>query len=344
MVQTMIKWFGIVFGTLFSACCTRRSLALENLALRQQLALMKHRNPRPRLTDSDRLFWLVLSSIWNDWRSVLHVVNPATVVRWHRQGFRYYWRWKSRRRGRPGVDAELRAMIRNMSRANPLWGAPRIHGELLKLGIEVSQATVSKYMIRSGKPPSQSWRTFLQNHGGETIALDFLTVPTATFRVLFVLVVLSHDRRQILHVNVTAHPTAVWTARQLVEACGLDNEPTYLVRDRDGIYGDQFSQQAKVLGIREVVTAPRSPWQNAYVERVIGSIRRECLDHVIVLGERQLKRVLCEYIDYYNRVRTHLSLDKDAPEARKRKMPGEGRVIKFPRVGGLHHEYSRMAA
>ncbi len=235
-------------------------------------------------------------------------------------------------------------MIRNMSRANPLWGAPRIHGELLKLGIEVSQATVSKYMIKSRKPPSQSWRAFLKNHGGETIALDFLTVPTATFRVLFVLVVLSHNRRQILHVNVTTHPTAVWTARQLLEACGLDHEPTYLVRDRDGIYGDQFSRQAKALGIQEVVTAPRSPWQNAYVERVIGSIRRECLDHVIVLGERQLMRVLCEYIDYYNRVRTHLSLDKDAPEARKRKMPGVGRVIKFPRVGGLHHEYSRMAA
>jgi hypothetical protein len=153
MLQTMIKWLGIIFGTLFSACCTRRSLALENLALRQQLALLKHRNPRPRLTDSDRLFWLVLSKTWNGWRSALHVVNPATVVRWHRQGFRYYWRWKSRRRGRPGVDAELRAMIRNMSRANPLWGAPRIHGELLKLGIEVSQATVSKYMLRSGKPP-----------------------------------------------------------------------------------------------------------------------------------------------------------------------------------------------
>jgi transposase InsO family protein len=344
MLQTMIKWLGIIFGALFSACRTRRSLALENLALRQQLALMKHRNLRPRLTDGDRLFWLVLSKVWNGWQDALHVVKPATVVRWHRQGFRYYWRWKSRHQGRPGVDTELRAMIRSMSRANPLWGAPRIHGELLKLGIDVSQATVSKYMIRNRKPPSQSWRTFLKNHAGETIALDFLTVPTATFRVLFVLVVLSHDRRQILHVNVTAHPTAIWTARQLAEACGLDNEPKYLVRDRDSIYGDQFSRQAKALGIREVVTAPRSPWQNAYAERVIGSIRRECLDHVIVLGERQLKGVLCEYIDYYNRIRTHLSLNKDSPETRERETPDKGRVVKFPRVGGLHHEYSRMAA
>ncbi len=223
-------------------------------------------------------------------------------------------------------------------------GCPRIHGELLKLGIEVSQATVSMYMTRSRRPPSQSWCTFLKNHASETIALDFFTVPTATFRILFVLVVLSHDRRQILHVNVTAHPTAVWTARQLVEACGPEHTPRYLLRDRDCIYGDQFSRQANALSIREVVTAPRSPWQNAYVERVIGSIRRECLDHVIVLSERQVKRVLSEYTEYYNRIRTHLSLDKDAPETRECKTPDEGHVVRFPRVGGLHHEYSRLAA
>ena len=181
MLKAMIKWFEIVLGTLISACRTRRSLALENLALRQQLAVMKHRQLRPRLTNSDRLFWLVLSRLWDSWESALHVVQPATVVRWHRKGFRYYWGWKSRYRGRPSVDTELRDLIRQISRANPLWGAPRIHGELLKLDIEVSQATVSKYMIKGRKPPSQTWRTFLDNHAADLISLDFLTVPTALF-------------------------------------------------------------------------------------------------------------------------------------------------------------------
>jgi transposase InsO family protein len=231
-----------------------------------------------------------------------------------------------------------------MSRENPLWGAPRIHGELLKLGIEVSQATVSKYMIRSRKPPSTGWKTFLENHASELVSLDFLTVPTATFRVLFVLVILGHDRRQILHVNVTRNPTAVWAARQLTEVCGWDSEPRYLLRDRDGVYGAEFSNQAKVLGLQEVVTAPRSPWQNAYVERVIGSIRRDCLDHVVVVSDRQLRRVLKEYVSYYNQVRTHLSLHKDAPVPRPEKPPDLGRISKIRRVGGLHHEYTRLAA
>jgi transposase InsO family protein len=344
MLKAMIKWFGIVLGTLFSVCHTHRALALENLALRQQLAVMKHRQPRPRSTDGDRLFRLVLSRLWGDWQSILHVVQPATVVRWHRQGFRYYWCWKSRHRGRPKIDAELRSLIRDISKAKPVWGAPRIHGEFLKLGIEVSQATFSKYMIRGRQSPCQTWRTFLDNHAKDPISLDFLTVPTATFRVLFVLVILSHDRRRILHFNVTAHPTAEWTARQLLEACGIDEVPSYLLRDRDGIYGHRFSRQAKALGIQEAVTAPRSAWQNGYAERVIGSIRHDCLDHVIVLGERQLRRVLSGYTDYYNRVRTHLSLQKDAPETRASQTPEQGRVIRFPRVGGLHHECSRIAA
>ena len=210
-LRAMLNWLGIVVGTLRSALCTQRELALENLVLRQQLAVLKHRHPRPRLTDTDRLLWVVLSRIWSGWRDSLHVVQPETVVRWHRQGFRYYWRWKSRRRGRPEIDSEVRTLIRRMCLANPLWGAPRIHGELLKLGIDVSEATVSKYMIKHRRPPSQAWRTFLENHAKELIALDFFTVPTATFRVLFV--VLSHDRRRILHFNVTAHPTAAWTGR-----------------------------------------------------------------------------------------------------------------------------------
>jgi len=257
----------------------------------------------------------------------------------------HYWAWKSRRRsGRPMIATELRDLISRMSRANPLWGAPRIHGELLKLGLTVSQATVSKGMRRPRRPPSQAWRTFLKNHAADVMAMDFFAVPTATFRVLFVLVVLSHARRWLVHFNVTEQPTAEWPARQLLEACGLGEAPRYLIRDRDQVYGERFSRQAQTLDIREAVMAPRSPWQNAYAERVIGSIRRECLDHVVVIGERHLLRILSKYVDYYNETRTHLSLAKDAPRPRTVQPPSEGSVVKVPRVGGLHHEYLRRAA
>jgi transposase InsO family protein len=242
------------------------------------------------------------------------------------------------------VSTELRDLVRRVSYANPLWGAPRIHGELLKLGLRVSQATVSKYMLRPRRPPSQAWRTFLKNHAQDLIALDFFTVPTATFRVLFVLVVLSHGRRRLVHFNVTEHPTAEWTARQLLEACTLEESSRYLIRDRDSVYGERFSRQAKTLDIGEVITAPRSPWQNPYAERVIGSIRRECVDHVVVIGERHLLRILTKYVEYYNATRTHLSLAKDAPRSRSVQPPSEGRVMEVPRVGGLHHEYTRRAA
>jgi putative transposase len=341
----MARWLAILVRTLRSTIRTQRELALENLALRQQVAVWKVRQPRPQLTATDRLFWVVLSRLWKNWRSSLQVVRPETVVRWHRQGFRRYWAWKSRhRRGRPAIGRELRDLIRRMSRANPLWGAPRIHGELLKLGLTVSQATVSKYMPRQRRPPSQVWRTFLKNHAQDLIALDFFTVPTATFRVLFVLVVLSHGRRRLRHFNITEHPTAEWTARQLIEACGPEDSPRYLIRDRDQVYGERFSRQARMLDIREAVIAPRSPWQNAYAERVIGSIRRECLDHVVVIGERHLLSILSKYVDYYNGTRTHLSLGKDAPEPRSVQPPIQGRIVEVPRVGGLHHEYLRRAA
>jgi len=231
-----------------------------------------------------------------------------------------------------------------MSCANPLWGAPRIHDELLKLGVTVSQATVSKCILRHRRPPSQAWRTFLKNHAKDVVALDFFTVPTATFRVLFVLVMLTHGRRRLVHVNMTEHPTAEWTARQLLEACVNEEAPRYLIRDRDQVYGARFCRQAATLDIREVVIAPRSPWQNAYAERVIGSIRRECLDHVVVIGERHLRHILSKYVDYYNGTRTHLSLAKDAPEPRKVQLPSQGKVVEVPRVGGLHHEYRRRAA
>ena len=341
----MARWLAILVRTLRSTIRTQRELALENLALRQQVAVWKVRQPRPQLTATDRLFWVVLSRLWKNWRSSLQVVRPETVVRWHRQGFRRYWAWKSRhRRGRPAIGTEVRDLIRRMSRANPLWGAPRIHGELLKLGLTVSQATVSKYMPRQRRPPSQVWRTFLKNHAQDLIALDFFTVPTATFRVLFVLVVLSHGRRRLRHFNITEHPTAEWTGRQLIEACGPEDSPRYLIRDRDQVYGERFSRQARMLDIRETVTAPRSPWQNAYAERVIGSIRRECLDHIVVIGERHLRGILSNYVDYYNETRTHLALAKDAPEPRSAQAPSQGRVVEVPRVGGLHHEYRRRAA
>ena len=341
----MARWLAILVRTLRSTIRTQRELALENLALRQQVAVWKVRQPRPQLTATDRLFWVVLSRLWKNWRSSLQVVRPETVVRWHRQGFRRYWAWKSRhRRGRPAIGTEVRDLIRRMSRANPLWGAPRIHGELLKLGLTVSQATVSKYMPRQRRPPSQVWRTFLKNHAQDLIALDFFTVPTATFRVLFVLVVLSHGRRRLRHFNITEHPTAEWTARQLIEACGPEDSPRYLIRDRDQVYGERFSRQAKMLDIRQTVIAPRSPWQNAYAERVIGSIRRECLDHIVVIGERHLRGILSNYVDYYNETRTHLALAKDAPEPRSAQAPSQGRVVEVPRVGGLHHEYLRRAA
>ena len=267
------------------------------------------------------------------------------MIRWHRKGFKYYWAWKSRNRGgRPAVAPEIRDLIRRMSRANPLWGAPRIHGELLKLGITISQATVGKYMVRRRKPPSQTWRTFLDNHAGNLVSVDFFTVSTVTFRVLFVFVVLAHDRRRVVHFNVTGSPTAKWTGQQIIEAFPGDTAPRYLLRDRDGTYGLEFTSRADHMDIKEVKTAPRSPWQNPYVERLIGSIRRECLDHVTIFSENHVRRILRSYVHYYHASRTHLSLGKDAPEPRQVESPELGRIIEFPEVGGLHHRYGRRAA
>src|SRR6266581_1493637 len=298
MCPVMVRWLGILIGTLRSTVRTHRELALENLALRQQLAVWKARQPRPRLTALDRIFWVVLSRLWKSWRNSLQMVRPETVVSWHRQGFRRFWAWKSRRRrGRPAIRTELRDLIRRISRANPLWGAPRIHGELLKLGLTVSQATVSKYMIRPRRPPSQAWRTFLKNHAPDLIALDFFTVPTATFRVLFVLVVLTHSRRRLVHFNVTEHPTAEWTARQLLEACALEEGPRYLIRDRDqGLWRTVFASGPDV-GHPGGRIAPRrgKTHMPSAGDRLDSS---ECLDHVVVIGERSLRGIRSKYVDY----------------------------------------------
>ena len=273
------------------------------------------------------------------------IVQPETVIRWHRQAFKLYWRWKSQSRpGRPKIDAEVRELIRQMSRENPTWGVPRIQSELALLGHDVCEATVAKYRVRSRKPPSQSWRTFLDNHVRDIVAVDFFTVPTATFRVLYVMVLLYHERRRVVHFNVTEHPTAQWAAQQVVDAFPYDEAPRFLLRDNDGIYGVDFQRRVKGLGIEEVLTAKRSPWQNPYAERVIGSIRRDCTDHVIVLGERHLLRILSVYFEYYHGSRTHLSLDRNAPVPRELEPPDRGSVISIPMVGGLHHRYSRRAA
>jgi putative transposase len=290
------------------------------------------------------MLWAWLSRSWRGWRWAVRIVKPETVIAWHRRGFRLFWTWKSRPgTGRPTVPHEIRGLIRELSTANPLWGAPRIHGELQKLGILVSQSTVAKYMRRHPRPPSQTWRTFLTNHANQIMAADLFVVPTVTFRLLFVLVMLGHDRRRIVHMAVTEHPTAAWTAQQLRNAFPEQDAPTYLVHDRDAIFAD-VATTVVAMNMHAVRTAPRSPWQNAYVERLIGSIRRECLDHLIVVNATALHRILTDYVAYYMGSRTHLALGKDAPTSRPVVPPSAGRIVATPQVGGLHHRYDRSAA
>jgi putative transposase len=326
---------------------SRAALQVEILSLRHQLSVLKRsQRGRLRLNSADRRLWVWLSRFWSNWRSALLIVKPQTVIAWHRRGFRWYWRWKSRHgeAGRPTIDLGVRKLIRKISSANPLWGAPRIHGELLKLGIEVSQATVAKYPARRQRPPSQTWGAFLNNHVQQLVSTDFFVVSTVTFRVLYVFIVLAHQRRRPLHFNVTANPTSEWTAQQLVEAFPWGNAPRYLLHDRDSIYEGSFRQRVRQMAIQEVLTAPRSPWQNPYAERLVGSIRRECLDHILVLNESSLRRILKSYFQYYLHSRTHLALAKDAPEPRAIQSPELGAVMEIPEVGGLHHRYERRAA
>jgi putative transposase len=291
---------------------SRLALQAEIVALRHQLTILQRTSKqRIRLRTSDRVLWVWLSQLWYDWHTALMIVRPETVIRWHRQGFRLYWCCKSRHAGRPNAKPEIRKLVWKMCRSNPTWGAPRIHGELLKLGIDISQATVSKYMIRRGKPPSQTWRTFLNNHTKQVASVDFFTVATLTFRVLYVFVILLHKRRRVIHYNVTDHPTAEWTSQQLVQAFPCDTAPRYLLRDRDSIYGTASRELVANMGVTEVLTAPRSSWQSPYVERLIGLIRRECLDHILVLSEESPVRTLKSYMEYYHDSRCHLGLSKD---------------------------------
>jgi putative transposase len=341
----MMSWLLSLLQTLRTSARSRAALQLEVLALRHQLQVLERTRPRRlRLATMDRCLWVVLSRIWTGWQTALVIVKPETVIAWRRRGFRRWWAWKSRRRlGRPPVPTDVRALIRTMAQANPRWGAPRIHGQLLKLGIDVCQATVAKYMVRRGQAPSQTWRTFLRNHIGQVVAADFFVVPTVTYRLLFVLVLLAHDRRRVRHVAVTAHPTAAWTAQQLREAFSWDEAPRYLLHDRDHAF-DCLGATTKAMGIEDALTAPRAPWQNTFVERFIGSARRECFDHVIVFNEAGLQRLMILYCSYHHRSRTHLSLDKDTPIPRPVTPPDDGAVVAIPEVGGLHHRYERRAA
>lgn len=341
----MFAMLWIVVTYTFSFCQPRHEHALEVLALRHQLMVLKRQTRRPKLRPSDRLLWMLLMKVWSGWKTSLMIFQPDTLVGWQRAGLRMFWRWKSRhRRGRPGKDAELIGLIRRMWTANPTWGSPRIRDELAKLGLAASTATIRKYRPKSRGKPSQRWRTFLLNHASAVAAMDFFVVPTATFGLLYVLIVINHARRKVVHFNITDAPTAAWTAQQIVNAFPYETAPKYLLRDRDSIYGSVFVQRVEGMGIKQKLISPRSPWQNPYVERLVGSVRRECLDRVIVFHEQQLRGILESYFEYYHEVRPHRSLSHDSPIPRPVESPDRGKVIERPRVGGLHHQYLRQAA
>jgi transposase InsO family protein len=331
-----------VLAVLASPFKSKSRLEAENVALRQQLIVLRRRvQSRPQLTNNDRLFFIQLYRWFPPVLDAITIIRPETLVRWHRAGFRRYWRWKSRSLGgRPQINTDLRALIQQMSLENPLWGAPRIHGELLKLGFEVAQSSVAKYMVKRRGPPSQGWRVFLRNHAPEIAAMDLFIAPTISFDLLYAFVIVRLDRRSLVWINVTTNPTAEWIARQITEAFPWDDAPQYLIRDRDRIYGTVVTRRLRAMGIRDKPIAPGSPWQNGFAERLIGSIRRECVDHFVVLGEAHLRRILTKYAAYYNELRTHRSLNKDSPIHRA--IQHRGSIVSVPILGGLHHHYCRI--
>jgi transposase InsO family protein len=338
MVALIFLFLNLV-ASLFKS---RSRLEAENAALRQQLIVLQRKvRGRVEFTNSDRLFFIQLYRWFPSVRKIITIIRPETLVRWHRAGFRRYWRWKSRNLGgRPQISADLRALIRRMSVENLLWGAPRIHGELLKLGFSVAQSTVAKYMAEKGDPAGQRWSTFLRNHALHIAAMDLFVVPTIGFNLLYVLVIVRLARRELVWLNVTAQPTAEWIAQQITEAFPWNVAPRYMIRDQDAIYGAAVTRRLRAMGIRDKPIAPGSPWQNCFAERLIGSIRRECIDHVVALGEQHLRQVLKSYANYYNTVRTHRSLDKDPPASRP--VQRIGHIVSHAMVGGLHHQYVRI--
>jgi transposase InsO family protein len=330
---------GMFVADMFKSRCW---LEAENLFLRYQLNIaLRRAPPQPRLHGSDRALLVWMTRIWPGLLDLAQVVKPETILRWHRSGFKAFWSWKCQKRaGRPKINRGLRDLIQRMSEENPLWGASRIHGELLMLGFEVAQSTVSKYMVRRRKPPSQTWKTFLRNHAEAIAAIDLCVVPTLTFDCLFAFLVLGHDRRQLLWFEVTRHPTAEWLARQITEAFPWASAPSYLVRDNDRAYGHVFTSRVRAMGIRDRPISPGSPWQNGYAERLIGTLRRECLDQMLIFGEAHLRKILTLYTSYYNESRTHLSLRKDAPLGRT--VQRYGNIAVMPVLSGLHHRYARI--
>ena len=337
----MMTFLSLALHVVVSPFKTKARLEAEIVMLRHQLNVLRRRVPsKPKFAMADRLLFVWLYRLFPSVLNAIAIVRPETIIRWHRTGFRLYWRWKSRARGgRPKIPMEIRRLIREMSLANRLWGAPRIHGELLKLGIEVAQSTVAKYMAKNGRGRSQTWKAFLHNHAAGIAAMDFLVVPTIGFKLLFVLVILRHQRRRLISLTVTINPTAEWIAHQITDAFPWNEAPAHLIRDRDASYGNAVTTRLASMGIRDHPTAVRSPWQNGHAERLIGSIRRECLDHIVVFGEAHLRRVLATYTSYYNELRTHLSLSKDSPGYRP--VQRYGQLAARPILGGLHHHYCR---
>jgi putative transposase len=343
----MTNIFRLLFGAILRLFRTRRSLLLENLALRHQLTVLKRRYPRPTLSVFDKLFWVLARRLSPEWKQALIIVTPETVVRWHRVGFSLYWKLISRARqavGRRPTPKEVRELIFRMVSENPTWGAPRIHGELLMLGFEVSERTISRWMKRAPRDPKpgKRWLAFLRNHREAVAAMDFFTMPTITFDLLCCFFIIGHDRRQVLHFNVTKHPTSLWVVQQLREAFPFESAPRFLIFDRDGKYGVEVPAAVRSLKIAPVRTSFESPWQNGVAERWVESCRRDLLDHVIPVNERHLKRLLYEYVHYYHEDRTHLGLKKQTPTQRA-PATNRGHVIALPRLGGLHHRYDRAA-
>jgi transposase InsO family protein len=324
---------------------SRTDTALEILALRQQVAVLKRKRPRPTIHSLDRFFWTTLCRFWNRWRDVLVIVKPDTVIGWHRTGYRLYWRWRSRPRGgRPKIAQEVRVLIRRLADDNPDWGAPKIHGELQKLGLVVSERTVARYLRgwRRRGDAGRRWLAFLENHREAILAFDFFTVPTLMFQRLYCFFVIEHRRRKILHFNVTRHPTADWVVQQLRETLPEAGPYRYVIFDRDSAFNDEVVAFLKATGLKPKRTSVRTPWQNGTAERWIGSIRRELLDHVIALSERHLLRLMAAFVTYYHHDRVHDALEKDAPHPRQAepKPTANARVVALPRLGGLHHRYT----
>ena len=343
----MFRWLILAAA---AACKSKARLVAENLCLRQQLVVLKRRQKRPTLRNRDRRFWLVASRCFPDWRDTLIIVQPETVLRWHRKGWKAYWRWRSRLRGGGGrrrISPELRELIRRMARENPLWGQQRIQAELAQLGLKICARTVAKYMRKpwDGRP-SRGWHRFLAQHAKEIWACDLFTVQTIWFRTLYVFFVIDHGTREIIHARATAHPTARWLAQQMTEACDLDRDPPRcLIHDRDGCHEAEFNRRIRSLGITQIRTPVKAPKANAIAERWVRTIRAECLDHMLVLGHQHLQRLINEYAAYHNRWRPHRSLGQKAPcrSRRRRRRRSGSRVVAEPVLGGLHHVYQFAA-